>query len=97
MSKNVSKAIWQCLNGSKGGKNWLSFVEFTIEELTTHLESKFKEGMTWENYGKYEHIDHIKPLSWFNLEIEFKDAWCLKNLQPLEASLNLRKNNKYEG
>ena len=97
ISKNLSKAIWQSLKGNKGGKNWLTFVEFTIEELITHLESKFKEGMTWENYGKYWHVDHIKPLSWFDLEIEFKDAWCLKNLQPLEAFLNLSKNNKYEG
>jgi hypothetical protein len=97
ISKNMSKAIWQSLKGKKGGSHWLSFVDFTIEELTIHLESKFKEGMTWENYGKYWHVDHIRPLSWFNLELEFKDAWCLGNLQPLEAVLNLRKNNRYEG
>jgi 5-methylcytosine-specific restriction endonuclease McrA len=53
--------------------------------------------MTWENYGIYWHIDHIKPLSWFNLETEFKDAWALSNLQPLEATKNLSKGNRYIG
>lgn len=53
--------------------------------------------MTWDNYGKYWHLDHIKPLSWFDLETEFKDAWHLSNLQPLEATENLSKNNRYIG
>lgn len=53
--------------------------------------------MTWNNYGPYWHLDHIRPLSWFNLETEFMEAWSLNNLQPLEAKLNLSKNNRYEG
>jgi hypothetical protein len=97
ISKNLSKAIWQSLNGKKGGKKWLSYVDFTMEELKIHLESKFTDKMTWDNYGKIWHIDHIKPLSWFNLEEEFKDAWNLSNLQPLEAFTNLSKNNRYIG
>jgi hypothetical protein len=97
ISRNLSKAIWQSLNGKKGGKTWLSFVDFTVETLQLHLENKFKPGMTWDNYGRHWHVDHIKPLSWFDLETEFKDAWCLENLQPLEATLNLSKNNRYIG
>ena len=35
----------------------------SISHLRTHLESKFKKGMNWENYGLYGwHIDHIIPL-----------------------------------
>lgn len=97
ISRNLSKAIWQSLKGKKGGLTWLSYVDFTIEELSIHLESKFKPEMTWDNYGSYWHVDHIRPLSWFNLETDFKQAWCLENLQPLEAELNLSKNNRYEG
>lgn len=67
----------------------------TIKELIKYLEGKFKDDMSWENYGKW-HIDHIKPLSSFDLtnENEFKEAVNFKNLQPLWAEDNLRKSNK---
>jgi len=97
LSRNISKAIWECLKNNKAGKSWKKFVDFTIDELKIHLESKFKEGMTWDNYGSYWHIDHIKPLSWFDLKNEMSKAWSISNLQPLTSFENLSKNNKYEG
>lgn len=69
----------------------------SIEFLKSYLESRFQCGMTWNNYGKW-HIDHIKPLSKFDLtdEIQFKEAVHYTNLQPLWASDNLKKGAKYE-
>jgi hypothetical protein len=72
----------------------------TREELMVYLESKFKPGMTWDNYGRFGwHIDHIKPLSLFDLtcEEEAKIAGHYTNLQPLWAEENLRKSNTYIG
>jgi len=86
---------------SKNRHNWEKLVGYTKEHLMEHLEKQFKPEMNWENYGSYWHIDHIKPKSWFNyfsLEDEqFKKCWALENLQPLEATENLKKNNRYEG
>lgn len=71
----------------------------SIEELKYFLESKFDTGMTWDNYGFYGwHIDHIKPLSSFNLSNpeELSMACHYTNLQPLWAIDNLKKAKKWE-
>jgi hypothetical protein len=69
----------------------------SVPELKAHLEKMFSEGMTWENYGKWE-IDHIKPLSSYNLEIleELKSACHYLNLQPLWKADNIRKSAKLD-
>ena len=67
------------------------------EELMTHLESKFIESMTWENYGEW-HIDHIRPCASFNLEDPEEQKKCFHwtNLQPLWAKDNLAKSNRLD-
>ena len=71
----------------------------TVDKLKSYLESQFTPGMAWSNYGrKGWHIDHIKPLSKFdltNLE-QFKQACHYSNLQPLWAEDNMSKGDKYE-
>ena len=63
--------------------------------LLKWLESKFTHKMTWENYGSYWHVDHIIPISSFDLtdSKQCKQANHWTNLQPLEASANLAKSN----
>jgi len=65
------------------------------EDFKKYMESKFQEGMTWENYGQW-HVDHIKPLSLATTEIEVMELNHYTNLQPLWAVENLKKSNKYE-
>lgn len=64
----------------------------SIEFFKNYFESKFTEGMTWANHGEW-HIDHIEPLSGFNLEKreELLKACHYSNLQPLWAEDNLSK------
>tara|TARA_R110000744_G_scaffold108305_1_gene205143 strand:- start:116 stop:724 length:609 start_codon:yes stop_codon:yes gene_type:complete len=88
---------------SKGhGKKTGSTLELTgcsWEELRFHLESQFTEGMTWENYGLHGwHVDHIKPCIRFDLSLDTEQKACFhySNLQPLWASDNLSKSDKYE-
>lgn len=79
---------------SKNGANWEKLVGYTRKELKIHIEKLFKNGMTWENRGKW-HIDHIVPVSFFKYnstdDVEFKYCWSLNNLQPLWAEDNISK------
>ena len=97
---NMGIAIRQSLKGKKAGRRWERLVGYRLKDLIGHLENQFDEKMTWENYGNYWHIDHIKPRSLFKYtfseEPEFKECWSLKNLQPLEKTANLRKSNTFE-
>ena len=67
----------------------------TIPELKKYLESKFQPGMTWDNRGKKWHIDHVIPLTKFNLQDrqQFLMACHYTNLQPLWAKDNMVKRN----
>ena len=76
----------------------LSKVKHTIEYLgcdseyfKEYITKKMTDGMTWQNI----HIDHIKPVSKFNLDDpdQFLDCCHYTNLQPLMAVDNLKKSN----
>ena len=68
----------------------------SVEELKAYLESKFTVGMDWNNRSKW-HIDHIIPLSSFDLSDpnQLKKACHYTNLQPLWAKDNLKKGSKH--
>ena len=58
-----------------------------------HIKDQFEDGMTFENYGKIWHIDHIIPLGEFydlanNIQ-EQKIAFNYKNQRPLFKNDNL--------
>jgi thiol-disulfide isomerase/thioredoxin len=59
-------------------------------ELMAHLQSKFTEGMTMDNYGEW-HVDHVVPLSSAKTEEELIRLCHYSNLQPLWAADNIRK------
>ena len=67
----------------------------SLIRLRRHLESKFTDGMTWKNYGKWE-IDHILPCASFNLLDPDQQKQCFHwtNLQPLWKVDNVKKKDK---
>lgn len=106
---NMRSAISDNLNKKRDGS--LRHLGFTLEQLRANLESKFKEGMTWGNYGQW-HVDHIIPVMYKNEDGSyywdqpklgdpnsdtFKLVWSLDNLQPLWESENCSKQNKFIG
>jgi len=93
--KNLSKRLWDVLRKSGECKNTsvMKYLGCTKDQLIRHLESKFTKGMTWGNYGRGWHVDHIQPCASFDhtREDHLKICWHWTNLQPLWAEENVRK------
>lgn len=69
---------------------------YTKNELVSHLESLFDENMSWDNYGSYWEIDHIRPLSKMIKSGERSPSVinALDNLRPLKVEENRAKFDK---
>jgi hypothetical protein len=83
---------------TKKSDHTMNIIGCTINELKIHIESKFQNGMSWDNYGKW-HMDHIKPCAAFDLSNpeEQKKCFHYTNLQPLWAKDNMHKSSYYDG
>lgn len=73
----------------------LDFLGITVGEFKLYIESKFKEGMTWDNYGiDGWHLDHIIPISSAKTKKDLEELSHYTNLQPLWAEENMKKGDK---
>ena len=94
LGTNLRNRLRRLLKKEKSSKIAIKNLGCTIEELKNHLGSQFLPGMTWMNHGIFGwHIDHIIPLSYFDLTIEehIKKACHYTNLQPLWSIDNIKK------
>jgi hypothetical protein len=96
----VSCRIKKALTSNKS-KHSIEYLGCNIEDFKEHIESQFVEGMTWENHGEW-HIDHIVPIKYKEdgevptLEDTIERLhW--RNTQPLWASENIAKGNRFIG
>ena len=99
--KNMQSRIQSIMRhvGAKKSSNTVNLIGCSMSDFINYIESKFSDGMTWENYGREWHIDHIKPCASFNLSVPEEQSKCFRwdNLQPLWAKDNLSKNSRYKG
>lgn len=65
---------------------------YSAVQLKHRIESQFVEGMHWGNYGEWE-IDHIRPLTSFDMNSDPSIVNSLDNLQPLWKEDNMSKFN----
>ena len=91
----LGSRIWHALQGICKSKTTIELLGCNVEQLKVYLQKQFKEGMNWNNYGKWE-VDHIKPCCSFNLSKISEQRKCFnyKNLQPLWAAENRHKQGK---
>jgi hypothetical protein len=95
LKHNLRIRINQFIKSSEYSKSnsMLNIIGCTPQELKLYLESKFKDGMSWENYGEW-HIDHIIPLAFAENINELYNLNYYLNLQPMWRLENLKKGQK---
>jgi hypothetical protein len=97
LSKGLRTRLWSAIKDNQKAGSAVKDLGCSIDKLKSYLESKFLPGMSWDNHGQYGwHIDHIKPLSSFDLtdRKQLLEACHYTNLQPLWAKDNLSKSDK---
>jgi len=78
-------------SGSKSRKGEMErYVGCSLQFLHGWLTAQFNQGMSWDNYGAFWVVDHLEPLSIFDLsnEEQRKIAFHYTNLQPLTVHEN---------
>ena len=93
LSQNLRNRLYMAAKNNYKNGSAVQDLGCSIPELKNYLEARFSPEMTWDNYGPYWHIDHIKPLSSFDLtdRTQFLEACHFANLQPLYWEENLSK------
>jgi len=92
---SLRSRVWTVLKKQKKSNSTIKLTGCTIEFLRSHIESKFEDGMNWNNYGVW-HIDHIIPCASFNLSDPEQQKICFHytNLQPMWGEKNIQKGSR---
>ena len=93
IANNVRTRMYQTLKDINKHEPTLKLLGCSIKDYKLYLESKFDENMSWDNYGTYWEIDHIKELYKFDLTQynQQMEAFNFTNTQPLTIPENRKK------
>ena len=105
LANNLRGRLNKAISGGYKSGSAVDDLGCSIKFLKQYLEEQFYprfktgEDMTWDNWARNGwHIDHILPLSKFNLcdYAQLKQACHYTNLQPLWSEENLAKKDKIQ-
>lgn len=86
----IRSRTWAVLMGRTKAGKILDVLGCTAEQLKLHIESQFRRGWTWADWGKLWELDHARPCHTFNLKVKAEQRKCFhfSNLRPIEKSIN---------
>lgn len=90
LQHNLRSRFYMAIKRNSKKGSVLKLLGCSIDKFKRHIEKQFTEGMSWDNYGSFWEIDHIKPVVLCDHEdIEsLKLFWNFNNLRPLEVFKN---------
>jgi len=77
-------------------KSTNEYLDCNGDDFVNWMVYSFDEFQTLENHGSIWHIDHVIPISKFNLNNQEEQILCFnwRNTMPFSVKKNLSKNNK---
>jgi hypothetical protein len=85
MDKNIRQCLIYCIKHN-GPFSWSNILGYTAEEIRKHLEERFTDGMTFDNYGTVWGVTFYIPKRCYKfnslVDDEARKCWSLKNLKP---------------
>jgi len=95
INENHRKRVWKCLEKKSNSSKELLGCDIDLYFKWITFTMSNDKNMNWDNYGKYWNIDHVKPISTFNLldVDEAKKAFNWKNTWAIKSSENFSKKN----
>jgi hypothetical protein len=96
LKHSLSSRIYGALKRKQ--KRTIEYLGCNFSEFYDWMVANFDDEFTIENYGSVWHVDHVIPLSHFDLqnEDEQQTAFNWRNTTPLLAKDNLYKNNRLD-
>jgi hypothetical protein len=93
--RNIRTRIYNCLRNKNKSKHSVEYLGCSSLEYLKWI-SNYDTNYNLDNHGKDWHIDHVIPISKFNLDTEEEQmiAFNWRNTMPLSCVENLKKNNK---
>jgi hypothetical protein len=103
------EVAWRLANKDRVKKNmdaWrarnkeIIMLRSIVTNMLRRAEAQFHDGMTWDNYGSFWVVDHIVPVSWWdvgNFPQHLKEASHYSNLQPMFSRDNIVKKARFAG
>lgn len=78
--------------------NHLELLGCSMDEARLKIQEQFKPEMNWDNHGEVWELDHVKPISLFDLQCEKQQRICfgISNLQPLFKTTDIAKSFGYD-
>jgi hypothetical protein len=90
--KNRLKALFF----RKGDTRTAEILGMPLKDFKLYIETQFRDGMSWDNYGSLWDIDHIIPCRAFDhtLKEHVMRCWNYRNLRPELKTVNYSKNDR---
>ncbi len=91
--KRLEIAFRRWLTGKAPSVEFASLLYSPLSIYRETIAQRFAQEMTWENFGAVWQLDHIVPLSFFDLTnpVQIALAWSLDNLYPMTCAENKTK------
>ena len=98
LKKILRTRLNKVINGKRKDNTSIELLGCNLEYFKSWLEYQFTENMSWDNYGTFWNIDHVKPCSSFDFFIIDEQKRCFNwtNTRPLKKCENESKNNKVD-